>query len=445
MDHFKPHRNAKFEGYYARFHFPSGASLLLIICKVHTVTDGRPVNLTVVYVPAGDTPIWKTELWPATLEFRNDTESVNEDTGTNGLLQHPFNIRAPLKGDSSAESQSTYNEQVDPNELCISYSESGSIFDLRLFTDKSTGLLFQSKGSSHLAWSPDSHGPSRHSPEGWLINLPLPLHWHVLSPYSPCTVRFRLPPDSGQLPTDQDKELRCIAHHEKNWAHSFPKAHVWVQGVRMGGVPASAPALMLCHDDMRDAWSQASASRNKMHLLTVAGGLILGLEAYLVGYRNVRNGISLDFRPPFTVSFAPLFGFVTKLLSYLPSMMERWLPSMSWLLSPFMRVKRDWPNRTLHFSFSNLFSKLDIEASAPDDRFYDFSAPMEEGFRDRWMAQSLNGTVTVNVWKRAFPGFSWHLVCKDYFENAGVEFGGEFYPGRGKGEKNTRDWDPVSR
>lgn len=441
MDHFKPHRNTKFEGFYSRFHLPSGASLLLIICKVHTATDGRPVNLTVVYVPADNTPIWKTELWPRDLEFSSE-EQGEQDVAVDHPLRNAFNMRAPLDNVSNAGHSNAHDEQVNSNHLRIHHSKSGSSFDLRLDTSKSGGLVFQTKGFSHLAWSPDSRGFARDSPEGWLINLPLPLHWHVLSQYSPCIVNLRLPEEATKHMTDQDKELRCIAHHEKNWAHSFPRAHVWVQGVRMGGLPASAPALMLCHNDMKDVWSDASASRDTMHLLTVAGGLILGLEAYLVGYRNYRHGISLDFRPPFTVSLAPLFAFITIVLSYLPERLQAWLPSMSWLVSPFLRVQRDWPNRTLRFSFSNLFSRLDIEASAPRDRFYDFSAPMEEGFRDRWMAQSLNGTVTMQVWKRMFPGFRWQLVCKDYFENAGVEFGGEFYPGRGKGENNTRNWGP---
>lgn len=318
----------------------------------------------------------------------------------------------------------SHNEQQEGDKISIRHSVTSSSLYTIWGRDDTTELSIEVDVNSHTPWNP-SGSLETSSPEGWFINLPLPLHWHVLSAFSPCILNLRLPAGASQHKNDQKENLQCIAHFEKNWAHSFPRAHNWIQGVRIPDAAQAKPEIYQADILPGEAYKTA-----KPHLITLAGGLILGIEAYLCGYRNPEMGISIDFRPPFTLNLLPL-------ISFLPTSLQQFLAP---LLSPFTYVKRDWSNRSLAFSFSNLWWKLDILASAPANRFYDFAAPMSGGFREKWMGQSLSGQCRVRVWRRKWT-LRWELVCGDWFENVGVEFGGEYFPERGQGQKGILKWD----
>ena len=73
---------------------------------------------------------------------------------------------------------------------------------------------------------------------------------------------------------------------------------------------------------------------------------------------------------------------------------------------------------------------------APKESFFRLSEPFPEGFRENWLAQSLDAVVSVRVWRRRWrifklPPWEWEVVCTDVFEDGGMEFGGEYYPERG--------------
>jgi len=422
MDHFKHHRNVIFEGEYTRFTFPSGASLIIIICIVHDAPE-RPVNVNITYVPPGDGPIWQRDFWP-------DELAVQPPSAKSGLI-----LSAKFAGD--ADPVSGY---VSPsNGVVAKINAAGGKFS---FHD-SSGIHFEASIHSHTPWS-----RTNISPEGLFISLPLPLHWHVLSPYSPSSATLRLPSDytsslGDALPAELVSPVDCVAHFEKNWAKGFPEAHVWVQGHRLpNDVPKTATKLPPQPKD-----------QTQPHLLTIAGGPIMGTEAYLVGYRNSMKNISLDFRPPFTLSVAPMFwsildrapGFISQAIGD-HAALDRLCQAA---LSPFTSVKRDWTRRKMDFSFVDPIGgwNLVVEASALKDAtkdsraFYNLAAPYKAGFKDKWMAQCLRAKAFVKLYRRRW-GFgagywpwTWELVCEDFFENVGFEFGGEYYPNRGIGER----------
>lgn len=424
MDHFKFHSGAKFEGFYTRFHFPSGGSLVVIICSVHKATN-RPVDVNATYVPPDQGPIWQMDFWPTELGI----DDLEDRDG--------FVLSAALDGDESGRETIPTSASVAKDEAMAMFTDTGGRFSLHT----RDGLHFDATIHSHTPWSKTAS-----SPAGIFVNLPLPLHWHVLSSYSPCSLRLRLPESytsklSPKQAADLQSDLQGVAHLEKNWATGFPTAHVWVQGYR---IPPKAPSIA-------SRLPPQPSGATQPHLITLAGGAILGMEAFLVGYRNSTANISIDFRPPWTLSLVPLLRSVRGWWS--GSAGESTLGS-SWLagwaarlLSPFAQVTRDWPRRTQHFSFCNPLAgwKLDIEATGraggrtDSEAFFNLAAPYPAGFKPKWMAQCLRGRVFTKLYRRRW-GLGgrlrlwwWELACEDWFENAGVEFGGEYYPGRGVG------------
>ena len=167
---------------------------------------------------------------------------------------------------------------------------------------------------------------------------------------------------------------RAAVHQEKNWAYSFPSAHMWVQ-----------------------AWE---AERG----LCLAGGRILGMDAFMLGYRS--PDLNLDFVPPFALS---IFN-----------------------LSPFMNVDIDWENRTFSIIITGLWKKIVLQAKAPKDKgWFGLGAPFHEGHRRNFCTESFLATIDVEIWERGWLG-TWRELRRERFENASLEFAGAYYPERGE-------------
>jgi len=345
MDYYKPHPGATFEGYYNKFDLPSGAKIVLIISRVPNAKQ-RTNNVAFTYIPADGSPVYQQEFWPETLQY---TEHSSRDgfvlTTTDGLAE--FAIRGSV----------------------------GS------YTLHAPGRV-----SFHASFNTTTPWSSRTlTPEGLLVHLPLPLHWHVQSLATPVDFRLSVPEGTSVAPADI--QGTAVVHQEKNWAVSFPASHMWIQ---------------------------ARADDNRG--LCLAGGQILGMEAFLVGYRNGRAGVEIDFRPPFALAI-PLLH-----------------------LGPFMSFRKDWDARTFEMSVADLTRKLDVKVSAPKGTFYALSAPFDDGHRPNFLAQSMKATVEVVVWKRPWWGLlfgGWEKVCEDRFEHGSLEFGGEYYPPRGSNKTSN--------
>ncbi|KAF2229225.1 hypothetical protein EV356DRAFT_456266 [Viridothelium virens] len=337
MRHHAPHLHAVFEGYYSKFTLPSGASLIVIVCSVPKAAKNRH-QLSFTYVPADSQNVIQHELW------------VDDIQRIPYASNNAFEIRVPGVGVMRCPDAST-TEYTFRHQQCV----------------------LQAKTSGPQAWSGFAS-----TPEGLLVYLPLPLHWHVHSLGSIAEYELDFP-GTASLPVS-DRKGEATVHEEKNWAHSFPSAHMWVQ-----------------------AWDATSAH----HGVCLAGGKVLGMEAYLVGYRNSRCGLNLTFRPPFALS--------------------------AMKLSPFMRLHRDWTDRFFELEIYGWNYRIAITAQAPKGTFFSLSAPFHDGHRENYLAQSLAAQATVKVWRRrgwlSWLGIGrWERVCEERFEKAALEFGGTYYP-----------------
>jgi len=345
MEHFAPHHSAHFEGFYSKFDLASGSHIALIICSVPKASS-RPHMVSFTYYPASGKPIFQRE------HFIDNIERVTTNEKTKA-----FELRIPGIGYMRADADGT-----------TSYKLVGE--------DKSWSLEAQS--DNYTAWRQD-----KSTPEGWIINLPLPLHWHVHSLCSPCTFTLDIPALGDALPAT-DRKNRATIHQEKNWANSFPDAHMWVQ-----------------------AWDAAA---NKG--VCLAGGKILYNTAYMLGYRS--PSLNLDFVPPFSVSYLNL-------------------------LSPFMSATNDWATRTFTISVSNYFYKLELRAHAPKEPgWFGLASPFPDGHRANYCRESFIASIDVQVFQRAgwWPWSGWKVVATDRFEGASLEFAGGYYPERGEGKED---------
>ena len=341
MEHFGLHPSASFEGYYSKFDLTSGSHIALIICSIPNAPS-RPHMVSFTYYPASGRPIFQRE------HFIENIERMTVDQTTKA-----FELRIPEIGYMRA----------DKNGLA-SYNLKAS--------DGSWSL--EAQCHSYTPWRND-----KSTPEGWLIHLPLPLHWHVHSLCSPCSFTLSIPSLGSSLPTS-DQKNQATVHQEKNWANSFPDAHMWVQ-----------------------AWD-SSSNRG----ICLAGGKIMYNTAYMLGYRS--PSLKLDFIPPFSVSYLNLF-------------------------SPFMSVENDWESRSFSICVSNYFYKLELKAQAPKDPgWFGLASPFSDGHRHNFCRESFIATVDVCIFERSgwMPWSSWKQVKTETFKNASLEFAGGYYPERGE-------------
>ncbi|KAK5134117.1 hypothetical protein LTR08_006892 [Meristemomyces frigidus] len=329
MEHNAPHKSAVFEGYYSKFDMPSGAHIALIVCKVKTARE-RPDMVSFTYVPADNGhQIFQKEVWVDRLDMVTFTKD------------NAFGLEVPGMGYARWHADSTTEYSFDHPEFS-----------------------FHGKTTSRTPWSSVTS-----TPEALLVNLPLPLHWHVQSLASECEFDMKIP--GYDLPT-ADQSGKAMVHQEKNWAQSFPSAHMWLQ------------------------------ARDGDRGFCAAGGQVLGLEAFLLGYRS--KDLNIDFRPPFAVRLAGL--------------------------SPFMSYKPDWDSRSFELSVQSFRQKVTVKAKAPKGSFFPLSAPFPEGHRPNFLNQSFQAKFEVKIYESGWFG-PWKLVREDAFEAASLEFGAGYYPPHG--------------
>lgn len=344
MEHYAPHHSAKFEGWYSKFDLASGAHIALIICSVPNAPS-RQHMVSFTYYPASGAQIFQRE------HFIDNIKRVTTNESTNA-----FELQVPGMGYMRASSDGTTSYKLS--------AEDGS-------------WTLEATCDSYTAWRSD-----KTTPEGWIINLPLPLHWHVHSLCSPCTFTLAIPSLGDALPTT-DRQSRATIHQEKNWANSFPEAHMWVQ-----------------------AWD-AEHKRG----ICLAGGKIMYNTAYMLGYRS--PSLDLDFVPPFSVSYLNL-------------------------LSPFMSTTNNWAERSFSISVSNYFHKLELKAHAPKESgWFGLASPFPDGHRHNFCIESFRATVDVEVFEKKgwWPWSAWEKVKTEKWEGASLEFAGGYYPERGQGKK----------
>lgn len=333
MEHHAPHDNAAFEGYYNKFALPSGAHLVVVICKINNA-DTRPNALSFVYCSNDGSVKYHKEIFPDEMNFKR-----LDKTSDAFILDIPGVGHAKWNADSTTE-----------------YS-----FDNEDFS-------FDATTTSRIPWSEQSN-----TPEGILVQLPLPLHWHVQSLGSSC--KFNLNIRDHQIPKE-DTSGEAMVHQEKNWAFSFPSAHMWIQ----------------CREGSKG--------------LCCAGGQILGMEAFLLGYRS--DDLNFDFRPPFALRIGGL--------------------------SPFMSYKPDWEKRSFELSLQSFRRKITVKAVAPEKTFFPLSPPFPGGFRENYLNQSFQAKIEIKIYESGWMS-AWRLVREEVFESGSLEFGAGYYPLAGTDQK----------
>ncbi|KAJ4353308.1 uncharacterized protein N0V89_005035 [Didymosphaeria variabile] len=313
MEHFAPHPKSRFEGFYSKFDLPSGSHIALVICTVPKATKLPPHMVSFTYYPSSGSPIFQREHWVSNID-----RVITGPSNAFELKTDFGSMRVAPNGDT------TYNLQAPE-------------WGLKATT------------TSRTAWFPEQN---KHTPEGWLVHLPLPLHWHVHSLSSRADFQLSIPSQGI------NQKGTAAVHQEKNWANSFPSAHVWVQSRD----PLSARGICL------------------------AGGKILGMHAFLLGYRS--PSLSLDFLPPFALAIPISF--------------------MSWMISPFMTHTVDYASRLFTLTVSNLFYKIEIRAQAPrEGGWFGLGSPFPEGHRKNFCSESFLANVDVMVWQRSVWNWAW--------------------------------------
>lgn len=335
MEHYAPHTSSKFEGYYSKFTLPSGASLALIISSVPKAPK-KPHMVSFTYAPGEMAEVFQRELW---------VENIERVTTGPG---NAFELRVPGIGYVKCAPDSTTEYKLEHEDFSI-----------------------RAKTISRIPWSEE-----RETPEGLLVYLPIPLHWHVQSLGSECNFELGIP--AAPAMASEDKSGTALVHQEKNWAHSFPKSHIWIQA-REGGRGFSC-----------------------------AGGQVLGMDAFLLGYRSKRHNI--DFRPPFALGALGV--------------------------SPFMSVKVNWEDRSFKLSVQSFRQKIVVHAKAPRGTFFSLSSPFPDGHRENFLGESFKATLDIKVYESGFFS-AWQLVHTDRFESAALEFGGGYYPLAGTDKKRN--------
>ncbi|KAL1607767.1 hypothetical protein SLS60_002703 [Paraconiothyrium brasiliense] len=341
MEHFAPHPKSRFEGFYSKFDLPSGSHIALVICTVPKATKLPPHMVSFTYYPASGSPIFQREHWVSNID---------------PVITGPSNA-FELKTDFGSM-------RVAPN--------GDTTYDLQ-----APDWSLNATTTSRTAWLPEQN---KDTPEGWLVHFPLPLHWHVHSLDSRADFQLSIP--SQKI----DEKGTAAVHQEKNWANSFPDAHVWIQARK--------------HDSARS--------------ICLAGGEILGMHAFLLGYRS--PSLSLDFQPPFALAIP--------------------IPIVSWMISPFMTHTVDYASRLFTITVSNLFYKIEVRAQAPKEcGWFGLGSPFPEGHRKNFCSESFLAKVDVKVWERSMWSWAWRETSRERFEGGSLEFAGKYYPGRGeKGE-----------
>lgn len=332
MEHHAPHKRAAFEGFYSKFDLPSGAHLALVVCEVRGAKT-RPYMVSFTYVPRERARVYQRELWV-------DKIAMNANAHDKG-----FRLDIPGVGFVAWDADS--------------------------FTEYSLHhpkFSFAAKTTTRTPWSDTTS-----TPESLLVHLPLPLHWHVQSLASSCNFSLRIP--HYELPS-ADAVGHATVHEEKNWAYSFPSAHMWLQ------------------------------ARDGERGFCAAGGQILGMEAFLLGYRS--KDLNFDFRPPFALRFAGM--------------------------SPFFSYSNNWDERTFEMSVQSFSRKISVKASAPKGSFFSLSSPFPEGHRENFLGQSFEATIEIKVFESSWFG-PWRLIREDKFEEASLEFGGAYYPHAGSSKR----------
>lgn len=261
----------------------------------------------------------------------------------------------PVTHNPDKESKADFKWVVNNGNEGGSFMQSGDKTDFNFRLGEWT---LRGAGGPHVPWNSDGSGP-----EGWLSDLPLPIHWFVYSLRSPLISYDLQNTKTGKSIHGSNGAV----HLEKNWGESFPKKWIWSEGISRGD------------DNVTFA---------------ISGGLVgfsvISVDAYLIGYRNPSAGLSLDFRPDNSV----------------------------------VTAKIDGCSGAVSLTVRSLSHKVEFQIFGSPKTFSScLFGPETKGF-ERACVESYDATATVVVSQMSLFGFMYKVVDKRIITNAALEFGG---------------------
>lgn len=278
-------------------------TLVLIFCEVKSATDqDKKIMVYLLYAPhhnlSHDTSNSENEsdlakgfvreMCAPRWKLTHPRSDGSESSRANGAVE-PWSIEVPgigyMKTDASGNQHFLVRMPVNSSPSIHPNGAEGDELVLEIHTTQRT------------PWSSTSAISGPEGPFERLGTL-LPLHWHVFSGCSKAEwqlgrrrkVALDLDPlmdvHSGLGPGDVMASGTAMAHLEKNHGVGFPKGWLWAHCLESSTSSSS---------------SNTQAYERPPIRFALAGGSIIGLEAYLVGFRDDEAGIEWDFTPPLTM------------------------------------------------------------------------------------------------------------------------------------------------
>ena len=419
QDHFAPHPDAPFEGYYTRVQTAGGATILLIFSSVFAATD-KPHFVHFSYIPHSGSTSGSNQ-WRQQRIVVNKFPRITDTSGPQHADGGVHEFSRVAKGDGVegtlrvCRDQQRYRLEFDLDSAqAADVAGRGGV--------EATGLVVSVDLTRRRPW----HARDELStPEGALAQLVhlLPLHWNVFSTASTAAYSVTL----------GDRVLSAgtgIAHMEKNWGASFPRGWTWVQGF---SVPTHSTPTTSTYSNSTSSSTAPEGGYHEARTLVMAGGKTLGQKAYLVGYRGGTAGGELSYGPPWTL---------------MPFCRE----------TPFVAETHDFSRGTARVRVGSLRHRLVVEVQAPPPAAVDADAaghsgqwlglhcPLADGHARTLAYESFEGSVRVRVYRRSLWSLllsllspllllvggggrgssGWQLVEETMFDGAAVEFGGDY-------------------
>ncbi|KAA8906700.1 hypothetical protein FN846DRAFT_709644 [Sphaerosporella brunnea] len=339
-DHFAPHPGVPFEGYYTRILTSTGGTIVMILSSVF----GAEEKAHLVHFSYHPSPSSSSE--PLMMERFPQMTDIPGHLFHGGGVQEFSRV---AKGDGVEGTMRVCRDEV---RYRLEFPQEQVEVEVDL--------------SSRRTWR---EGDEISTPEGALAELSslLPLHWDVFSVCSRATFSLR----RGALVETGEG----WAHVEKNWGKEFPSGWTWLQG--------------FSHDGRR--------------CFSFAGGKILGLRAFLGGYRSER--VCWDWHP---LTGAVLLGGFGAMTEEVDSKMGR---------ARFV-VPAGWGRKV----------EVLVQASAEHEGWVGMRCPLREGHGNTFAYETFDGKVTVRALQRGWWWWfgGWKVVEETVFEHAAVEFGGDY-------------------
>lgn len=391
-DPYAVHDDATMEGYYTHVHSSASTgnpfTLVVIFCQVKTAIDPTKRILVYAYYQPGSS---------STKSSRSETQKlggfVREQYASNWKVTQHNSFKGTRK-------LAEYTIEVgDIGKMEIRKDMQRWTVNLPAGDDMPASTLVV-EATKRASWSSTSEVAGPEGPFERLGYL-LPLHWHVFSPGSQAYWYLERPQTGPSQPKDQSSFVvssgHGVAHIEKNHGTGFPSGWIWAHTV-------SPSASSKSHTD--------STPRKAYPIrLAVAGGRIIGLEAYLLGFRDEERQIEWDFKPPWSMG---LFG-----------------------RGAGLRTTRDWDCRTVVLDVWDWGRWLHVEMRAPEDTFIGISGPLSKGFAPNLCQESFQATFTIALRERRLSfgtptsffsaeEWRWREVAKYEVDESALEFGGDY-------------------